>query len=141
MTKKCYQPRTNIVKDEKGDLLTDSNSIFARWRKHFFQLLNIHWVNYVRQTGIHTAEPLVPELSAFGFEVAIEKLKKYKSPSIDQIPPELIKEGGRTICYEIHKLINSIWNEEELPDDWKELIIVPICKKGDKTDCSNYRGI
>jgi len=55
-----YQPRTNIVKDEKGDLVTDSHSIFAWWRNHFSQLLNIHWVNDVRQTEIHTAESLVP---------------------------------------------------------------------------------
>jgi hypothetical protein len=41
----------------------------------------------------------------------------------------------------IHKLINSVWNKEELPDQWKESIIVPIHKKGDKTDCNNYRGI
>jgi hypothetical protein len=41
----------------------------------------------------------------------------------------------------IHKLINSIWNMEELPDQWKESIIVPIHKKGDKTDCNNFRGI
>ena len=73
--------------------------------------------------------------------MAIEKLKNYKSPSIDQIPAELIKAGGRTICCEINKLIISIWNKEELPDEWKESIIVPICKKGDKTDCNNYRGI
>jgi hypothetical protein len=41
---------------------------------------------------------------------------------------------------EIHRLILLIWNKEELPHQWKESI-VPIHKKGDKTDCSNYRGI
>jgi hypothetical protein len=35
----------------------------------------------------------------------------------------------------------SVWNEEELPDQWKEFIIVPIYQKDDETDCSNYRGI
>ena len=49
--------------------------------------------------------------------------------------------GGRTIRCAIHKLIISIWNKEELPEEWKESIIVPIHKKGDKTDCNNYRGI
>jgi hypothetical protein len=33
------------------------------------------------------------------------------------------------------------WNKEELPEEWKESIIVPIYKKGNKADCSNYRGI
>jgi len=53
----------------------------------------------------------------------------------------LIKAGGRTIRCAIHKLIISIWNKEELPEEWKESIIIPIHKKGDKTDCNNYRGI
>ena len=48
--KKGYQPRTNKVKDEKGDLLTDSHSILARWRNHFSQLFNVHGINDVRQT-------------------------------------------------------------------------------------------
>jgi len=60
---------------------------------------------------------------------------------IDQISAELIKAGGRTICLEIHKLITSIWKKEKLSEEWKESIIVPIHKKGDKTDCSNYRGM
>jgi hypothetical protein len=34
-----------------------------------------------------------------------------------------------------------IWNKEELPHQWKESVVVPIHKKGDKSDCSNYRGI
>ena len=87
----------------------------------------------------------MPEPSAFEVELAIEKLKRHKSPGIDQIPAELIKAGGRTIRYEIHKLINllkaelnpichllallgahhilhisrkrvnSVWNKEEFP--------------------------
>jgi hypothetical protein len=40
--KKCYQPRTNIVKDEKGDLFTYSHGILAKWRNDFSQLLNVH---------------------------------------------------------------------------------------------------
>ena len=74
-------------------------------------------------------------------ELAIEKLKNYKSPGMDQIPAELIKAGGSTIRHEIYKLIISIWNEESMPEEWKESIIVPIYKKGDKADCYNYRGI
>jgi len=119
----------------------DSHSNLTRWRNYFSQLLNVYGVNDVRQTEIHTAEPVVPEPSAFEVELAIEKLKSHKSPSNDQIPAELIKAGGRTICYEIHKLIISIWNKEELPEEWKKSVIVPTYTKGDKTDCSNYRGI
>jgi len=103
--------------------------------------LNLHAVNDVRQTEIHTAKPLVPDPSASDVEMATEKLKCHKSLGIDQIPAELIKAGDKIIRCEIHKLIISIWNKEELPEGWKESIIVPIYKKGDKTNCSNYRGI
>jgi len=47
--------------------------------------------------------------------MAIEKLRRHKSPRIDQIPAELIKAGCRTIHPEIHRLINCVWNNEELP--------------------------
>ena len=98
-------------------------------------------MNEIGQAETHTAEPLVPEPSVFEVELAIEKLKNHKSPGIDQIPAELIKAGGSTIRREIYKLIISIWNQESMPEEWKESIIVPIYKKGDKTDCNNYRGI
>ena len=65
--------------------------------------------------------------------------KRHKSPG--QIPAQLFKGGGRTIRSEIYKFINVIWSKEELPEEWKESIIVPIDKKGDKSHFSNYRGI
>ena len=73
--KKGFLPRINVVKDEKGDLVTDCRSILVRWRNHFSQLLNVLGVNDVKPRKIHTAEPLVPEPSASDFEIAIEKVK------------------------------------------------------------------
>jgi hypothetical protein len=78
----------------------------------------------------------VHEPRAFAIQMAIEKLKSYKSPGTDKIPVEFIQSGGRTFRVEIHKLINSMWNKEELPEEWKESIIVPNYKKRGKTDCS-----
>jgi len=74
--KKGYQLRTIIVKDKKGDLVADSHSIMTRWKNYVSQLLNVHGAKNGRQEEIHTAEPLVPEPSAFEVELAIEKLKK-----------------------------------------------------------------
>ena len=59
----------------------------------------------------------MPEPSAFEVEMTTEKLKSHKSPGIDQIPAELVKAGGRIIRFEIHKLIISIWNKEEMPEE------------------------
>jgi hypothetical protein len=85
-----------MVTKEDGDLLADSHSILYRWKNYFCQLLNVHWVNDVRQTKIHTAEP-----SPSDAEIATEKLKMYKSKGIDSIPAELIQAGG------IHYVLRS----------------------------------
>jgi hypothetical protein len=111
-------------------LVADSQNTLNRWKKYFSQLLKVHKVNDVRQIDVHTAEPLVPGPSRLEVEIAIAKLKKYKSP-------ELIQAEGEILLPTIYKLINSVWSEEEFPVQWKESIIVPVNKKGDKTDCNN----
>jgi len=58
-------------------------------------------------------------------------------PHTDQIPVEFIKAGDRAIHSKIHKLINSNWNKEELPEGWKGSIIAHIYKEGDKC-CKQY---
>jgi hypothetical protein len=65
----------------------------TRWRNYFSQLLDVHGVKDGGQVEIHTAEPLVPESSAFEVDLAFEKIKSHKSPGVDQIPAELIKAG------------------------------------------------
>jgi hypothetical protein len=111
-----YQPRNNLVKMKMEICLRIPHNILKRWKYYFSQLLNVHNVSDVRQIEVHMAEPLVPGPSRLEVDIAIGKLKKYKSSGSDQIPAELIQAGGKILLSVIHKLINSIWNREELPD-------------------------
>jgi hypothetical protein len=97
--KKGYQPKTNQVKDERGDLLADPQKILTRWKKYFCQLLNVQGPGSMRQSEIHTAEPFVPEPNAADVEVAIRKIKRYKAQGSDQIPAELIQAGWGNIAF------------------------------------------
>jgi hypothetical protein len=81
-------------------------------------------VGGVRLTEIQTAEPFVPESKISEFEVAIAKLKRYKSPGADQFPAERIQAVGGALYSEIHKLIMLILSKEELRHQWKEPIVV-----------------
>jgi hypothetical protein len=86
----------------------------------FYQLLNVHNTSGVMQIEIHTAEPLVPGPSHLEIEIAIAKLEKYKSPGNDEVSAELIQARGETLVSAVHKLTNSIWNKEEVPEQWKD---------------------
>ena len=71
----------------------------------------------------------------------INKLKSNKAGGTDNIIPELIKQGGRTLKHRMYKLIIMIWEKEQLPNQWNEGIICPLYKKGNRLDCTNYRSI
>ena len=64
-----------------------------------------------------------------------------KTAGCDNIPIELIKEGGEEAVKVITRLCNMIWQEKAWPQDWKRSIFIPLFKKGDKKDCGNYRTI
>jgi hypothetical protein len=91
-------------------------------------------INEVKRIEVHTTEPLVSRPSRLEVEIAIAKLKKFKSPGSDKILAELFQAGGEILLSAIHIFINSIWNKKDLPDQWKESIIIPILKKDDKTE-------
>jgi hypothetical protein len=121
------------MKDENCNLIADPQNFLNRWKDFFNQVLNVHEFHNVRQMYIHTVEPFVPEPSLDVVQIDIVKLKSYKSPYADNIPAELIKAGGETLYFEIHRHISYIWNKEQLPHQWKESIIVLIYNKDDKT--------
>ena len=109
--------------------------------QHFDELLN----------PIRSSEPVPPEPpeedvempqpSLGEVEEAIKNLKNNKAPGLDGITSELIKAGGPNLAVLLHKTIGNIWTDEKLPADLLNSVLCPIHKKGNKLDCSNYRGI
>jgi len=71
----------------------------------------------------------------------MRNLKNNKAAGTDGIHLELIKYGGNELLNGIFELVRHIWEEERIPEEWKETKTVPIYKKGDRDKCENYRGI
>ena len=132
-----FQPTHRVIKDDKGKILTESGEIKERWKNYCEDMYNPnHLVTDTEEELMEEdhREPLITEI-----EWAIKNLKKEKSPGIDNITAEMIQaSGGIKVYYEMCK---KIWNTGIWPTDWKRAVFIPIPKKGDTQDCSNYRTI
>jgi hypothetical protein len=87
------------------------------------------------------SEAEVEEITIENVEQAIRNLKNNKAAGTDGIHSELIKYRGYKLLNRIYELVRQFWEEERIPAEWKETIIVSIHKRGDRDKCENYRGI
>ncbi|VDP50667.1 unnamed protein product [Schistosoma curassoni] len=85
---------------------------------------------------IDVGPPTIEELS-----MAIRQIKSGKAAGPDSIPAEALKADVPVTARILHILFNKIWYEEQVPKDWKEVLLVKIPKKGDLSHCDNYSGI
>ena len=81
------------------------------------------------------------EITKDEIKEALRKTKSGKAPGHDQITPDMLKNMGEEALDILHRLINLIWNEKEIPAEWEISVLLPLFKKGDPRDCNNYRGI
>ena len=75
------------------------------------------------------------------FAKCVRKLKNNKTGGSDGIVGELLKYGGSGMVDLLEQLFSVIWQEEIVPRQWRDGLIVNIFKKGDREDPGNYRGI
>jgi hypothetical protein len=141
-TRTGFQPRTTMRKNKQGEIVGEEKDELEVWATYVKELLN-------PETNMITLE----ETICFGPESnimvptlqetlrVIRNLKNNRAPGEDSITLELIKYGGRKLCNRIHQLITTIWETEQMPQEWGTAIICPIYKQGDKLECRNYRGI
>ena len=72
---------------------------------------------------------------------AIKKLKLGKAPGIDNIPSDVLKADIGASTDVLYNELNEIWDKEEIPTEWKTGMLVTIPKKGNLSECKNWRGI
>ncbi|KAL9983948.1 hypothetical protein ACROYT_G006197 [Oculina patagonica] len=139
---KTHQSSTTI-KDRNGDVLTTIEDQLKRWAEHFSKTLNRDDPrNPPRlETNVPDLDLNSDAISRDEIRQAIKLLKNNKAPGYDDIPAELLKADIETATEVLFVLFGHIWQEEQLPGDWRKGLIVKIPKKGDTTECTNWSGI
>jgi len=124
-------------------------SVVSRWKEHFCNLVNrpLHdppdvfvaeAEAAIPDADTDTHPPLSWRLTGLRGRSKQEKLLQYACG----IYPEYIRYGGHTALSALNELFVQVWEQEDVPDVWRQWIIIPLYKsKGSRSECSNYRGI
>ena len=137
------RPGTDL-KSKSGELLTSTHDKLDRWAEFFAELLTSDFeVEEKELESIPVADAIEnePPPTLDEIEQTIRSLKNRKAAGPDAITTEMLKYGGEAVSAHLHQLIERVWHTERCPQAWKDAAIVTLYKKGDSTDCGNYRGI
>ncbi|VDP88959.1 unnamed protein product [Schistosoma mattheei] len=131
------------VKSKEGEVITNIEEQQDRWVEHFKELLNrpspLNPPNIkVAPTDlpIDVGSPTIEKIST-----VIRQIKSGKAAGPNSIPGEALEADIAVTTRIFHILFNKIWDEEQVPTDWKEGLQIKISKKCDLSNCDNYRCI
>ena len=137
-----------IFRKRKGNIHHGPN--ISEFYNHFKELSATEQITSTRtdDSEIATSEatiPSYPELSGLitteEVTLAIKRLKKEKSPGVDNLLNEYFIEYQDYLIAHLVALFNVVFSSGFFPKIWSEGIITPVFKKGKYNDCNNYRGI
>ena len=125
--------------DRKGMGLTEAEDIKRRWQEYTEELYkkNLH------DTDNHDGVIIHPESDILECEVkwALESITMNKASGGDGIPVELFQILKGDAVKVLHSICQQIWKTQQWPQDWKRSVFIPILKKSNAKECSNYHTI
>ena len=141
---KTQQNKSSVIEDNSGSLLTENAAVLKRWTQYCNELYN-HPIRpdtkILQDDPTPKREPSPIPIMKEEVEEAIRRLQEGKSPGADNIPAELLKHGGKATTSYVTAICRKIWETKQWPTEWTRSLIIPLPKKGNLRQCSNYRTI
>ena len=134
---------SELIKESDGSWIHSQDRRLERWAEHFKNQFTWPTATAAIPDSIWKTTLKVDTSPPSEQEVLREvgHLKRHKAAGPDRLSPSLFKDGGVALISELTKLLHSVWHHERVPLEWRESVIIPIYKKGDRSSCENHRGI
>ena len=137
-TKETLHAKMGSIKDRNGMDLTEAEDIKKRFQEYTEELYKKDLHDPDNHDGVITHIHLEPDILECEVKRALESLTTNKASGGNGIPVELFQILKDNAVKVLHAICQQIWRTQQWPQDWKRSVFIPIPKKGDAKECSNY---
>ena len=130
-----FHAKIGTIKDRNGTDLTETEDIKKRWQEYTEELCKRDLHDLDKHDGVITH--LEPDILESEVKWALESITTNKASGGDGIPVELFQMLKKVL----HSICEKIWKTQQWPEDWKMSVFIPIPKKGNAKECSDYHTI
>jgi len=135
-TKGRFHAKMSSIKDKNGMDLTDAEYIKKRWQQYTEESYKKGLHDPDNHDGVIT--DLEPDILECEVKWALESITMNKASGDDRIPVELFQILKDDAMKVLHSICQQIWTTQQWPQDWKRSVFIPIPKKCNAKECSNY---
>ena len=135
-TKGIFHAKMCSIKDRNGMDLTEAEYIKKRWQEYTEERYRKDLQDSDNHDGVITH--LEPDILEYEDKWALESITTNKASGGDGIPVELFQTLKDDVLKVLHSICQQIWKTQQWPQDWKRSVFIPIPKKGNPKECSNY---
>ena len=135
-TKGTFHAKMGSIKDRNGMDLTEAEDIKKRWQEHTEELYKKYLHDPDNHDGVITY--LEPDILESKVKWALESITMNKVSGCDGIPVDLFQILKDDSVKVLHSICQQIWKSQQWPQDWKRAVFIPVPKKGNPKECSNY---
>ena len=135
-TKGTFHAKMGSIKDRNGMDLTEADAIKKRWKEYTEELQKKDLNDPDNHDAVITH--LEPDIQEYKVKWALETISMNKTSAGDGIPAQLFQILKHDSVKVLHPICQQLWKTQQWPQDWRRSVFIPIPKKGNAKECSNY---